>query len=376
MYQIGEFSILAETTVKTIRYYDKIGLLKPMKIDKFTNYRYYDDSQIDIIKKIKDYQKVGFQLDEIKNILNDENANMISKKIRDLEEENSTKIKILNKLRVNMKEKVEVVKNPLLPTITKYHVIKNRKEINDLYFNESDEFLKVFLNYEKEYKEENIKCEIGILLPDNIYKDKNKLSDLEHKYDKRAYIEYHPENYIHTITADIKEGYKDIIKYANKNKYQIRAPFIEIKNNDYYDIYIEAYDLKVTNEVSDNYNKSKENNLNKKLIKKPNKEFVGKWQLVGEITEPPKYFNPNEEHYIPTIKYDYIEIYKNTKTNYKELACIDNYLIHTTKDNKKFFSHISKTKYNNIITILMNTEESNSRPYEYYYRKTSGNMSR
>lgn len=369
MYQIGEFSILAETTVKTIRYYDKIGLLKPIKIDKYTNYRYYDESQIEIIKKIKSYQKAGFQLEEIKNILNNENINIITNKIKDLEEENSTKIKILNKLRVNMKEKVEVVKNPLLPTITNYHVIKNRKEINDLYFNESSEFKEVFINYEKEYKEENIKCEIGILLPDNIYKDKSKLSDLEHKYNEKAFIEYHPEYYIHTVTNDIQEGYKDIIKYANKNNYQIRAPFIEIKNDDYYDIYIEAYDLKVKNEVSDNYNKSKENTLSKKLIKRPNKEFIGKWQLIGEITEPIKYFNPNEEHYIPNTKYDYIEIYKNTKTNYEELTCIDNYLIHKTSNNKKFFSHVSKTKYNDIITILMNTEESNSRPYEYYYRK-------
>lgn len=369
MYQIGEFSYLAETTIKTIRYYDKVGLLKPKKIDKFTNNRYYDESQIEIIKKIKEYQLAGFSLDEIKNILSDGKSNIISQKIQEKYNENFAKIKILNKLMINMEEKVEVIKNPLLAIISKYHVIKNREEINNYTLEESNEFLKVFINYEKEYKEENIKCEIGILLPDEIYKDKGKLSDLEHKYDQRAHIEYHPETYIHTTTTDIKKGYNNIIKYRNKNKYQIRAPFIEIKNGNYYDIYIEAYDLTAKNEISENYNKSKEHNLKKKIIKKPKKEFIGKWQLVGEITEPIKYFNPNEEHYIPNIKYDYIEIYKNTKTNHKELSCIDNYLIHTTNENKKFFSYISKTKYDGIITILMNTEESNSRPYEYYYRK-------
>lgn len=31
MYQIRKFSYLDETTIKTIRYYDKIGLLKPKK---------------------------------------------------------------------------------------------------------------------------------------------------------------------------------------------------------------------------------------------------------------------------------------------------------------------------------------------------------
>ena len=45
MYRIGEFSHLCETTIKTLRHYDKINLLKPSKIDDFTGYRYYEDNQ-------------------------------------------------------------------------------------------------------------------------------------------------------------------------------------------------------------------------------------------------------------------------------------------------------------------------------------------
>ena len=145
-------------------------------------------------------------------------------------------------------------------------------------------------------------------------------------------------------------------------------PFIEIKNNDYYDIYIETYDLTKRDKVSELHNKSLEERLKNKEIIKPNSDFIGKWQLIGEITEPDRYFNPKEEHYMPNIKYNYIEIYENTKTNYDELRCIDKYLINKSGD-KVFLSYLSKTKYNDIITILMNTEESNSRPYKYYYRK-------
>ena len=43
MYQIGEFSYLCETTIKTLRYYDKINLLKPVKINTLTGYRYYSE---------------------------------------------------------------------------------------------------------------------------------------------------------------------------------------------------------------------------------------------------------------------------------------------------------------------------------------------
>ena len=118
------------------------------------------------------------------------------------------------------------------------------------------------------------------------------------------------------------------------------------------------------------HNKSLEERLRNKEIIKPNNEFIGKWQLVGEITEPYRYFNPKEEHYIPNTKYSYIEIYENSKTNYDELTCIDKYLVHKS-NNKVFFSYLNKTKYNDIITILMNTEEDNSRPYEYYYRKVN-----
>ena len=368
MYQIGEFSYLAETTIKTIRYYDKIGLLKPKKIDEFTKYRYYDESQIEIIKKIKQYQQAGFSLEEIKKNLKEEKIDIISNKIKEIENENSNKLKILNKIMVNMKENVEVINNPLLPTITKYHVIKNRNEIHKFRFKECEEFQEVLINYEKEYKEENIKCEIGILLSDEIYKNKSKLFDLEHNFEEKAYIEYHPELYMHISTYDIKEGYKKIIKFANKNNYQIRAPFIEIKNNDYYDIYIETYDLTKRDKVSELHNKSLEERVKNKEIVKPNSDFIGKWQLIGEITEPDRYFNPKEEHYMPNIKYNYIEIYENTKTNYDELRCIDKYLINKSGD-KVFLSYLNKTKYNDIITILMNTEESNSRPYEYYYRK-------
>ena len=40
MFKIGDFSKLSQVSVKALRYYDKIGLLKPARVDRFTNYRY------------------------------------------------------------------------------------------------------------------------------------------------------------------------------------------------------------------------------------------------------------------------------------------------------------------------------------------------
>ncbi len=65
-YKIGDFAKLLNTSVRTLRYYNSLGLLIPVEIDVFTGYRYYDDKQINDFNKIKLLQEAGFSLEEIK----------------------------------------------------------------------------------------------------------------------------------------------------------------------------------------------------------------------------------------------------------------------------------------------------------------------
>jgi DNA-binding transcriptional MerR regulator len=44
MLKIGDFSSLAQVSIKTLRYYDERGLLSPVHIDPETGYRYYSAS--------------------------------------------------------------------------------------------------------------------------------------------------------------------------------------------------------------------------------------------------------------------------------------------------------------------------------------------
>jgi DNA-binding transcriptional MerR regulator len=44
MLKIGEFSKLAQVPVPTLRYYDQVGLLQPVEVDRLTGYRYYSAS--------------------------------------------------------------------------------------------------------------------------------------------------------------------------------------------------------------------------------------------------------------------------------------------------------------------------------------------
>lgn len=76
MYQIGEFSKICQVSVKTLRHYDRIGLLKPTEVDRFTGYRYYDRSQLDRMLMIRRLKRFGFSLEEIQVLLDCKGDNL------------------------------------------------------------------------------------------------------------------------------------------------------------------------------------------------------------------------------------------------------------------------------------------------------------
>lgn len=73
MITIKEFSMLCECNIQTLRYYDRIGLLKPARVDDWTGYRYYNKSQAFEFIKIKNLQAADFSISEIKELMNKSN---------------------------------------------------------------------------------------------------------------------------------------------------------------------------------------------------------------------------------------------------------------------------------------------------------------
>ena len=69
MLKIGEFSKLSRVSVRMLRHYDEIGLLKPAEIDRFTDYRYYREDQLPIAGRIAALKDMGFSLADIVRIL-------------------------------------------------------------------------------------------------------------------------------------------------------------------------------------------------------------------------------------------------------------------------------------------------------------------
>ena len=62
---IGEFSRLCGVTVKTLRHYEKIGLLKAEQTDRYTGYRYYSVGQLQKMLAIRQLKELGFSLEDI-----------------------------------------------------------------------------------------------------------------------------------------------------------------------------------------------------------------------------------------------------------------------------------------------------------------------
>ncbi len=69
MLKIGEFSKLSRVSVRMLRHYDEIGLLKPAEIDSFTDYRYYREDQLPTAGRIAALKDMGFSLADIVRML-------------------------------------------------------------------------------------------------------------------------------------------------------------------------------------------------------------------------------------------------------------------------------------------------------------------
>lgn len=88
MLSIGEFSKLCMVTTKTLRHYDLIGLLKPKELNNENGYRYYSVEQLGTMLKILRLKDYGFSLEEIKPLLEADNAklsNAMKNKLHDVQ---------------------------------------------------------------------------------------------------------------------------------------------------------------------------------------------------------------------------------------------------------------------------------------------------
>jgi DNA-binding transcriptional MerR regulator/effector-binding domain-containing protein len=71
MFSIGDFAGLGRVSVRMLRHYDAIGLLRPAHVDPHNGYRYYTAAQLRVLNRITAVKDLGFTLEQVQSFLDD-----------------------------------------------------------------------------------------------------------------------------------------------------------------------------------------------------------------------------------------------------------------------------------------------------------------
>ena len=72
MFSIGEFARHGRVSVRMLRHYDAIGLIRPACVDAATGYRLYQASQLDELNRVIALKDLGFTLQQVQAILEEQ----------------------------------------------------------------------------------------------------------------------------------------------------------------------------------------------------------------------------------------------------------------------------------------------------------------
>ena len=123
---IKEFANLVECNPQTLRYYDREDLLKPVRVDQWSGYRYYEEEQALAFVKIKNLQKAGFAIDEIRELLNRDNRAIYEAFEKKIEEAELRLLEIRNIQKsyqsemTDMKKKLENMRETIMGSMENY----------------------------------------------------------------------------------------------------------------------------------------------------------------------------------------------------------------------------------------------------------------
>lgn len=79
---IGRFSQITRLTIKRLRHYDQVGILRPAKVDEDSGYRYYSLAQVDRAVVVRLLRSAGVPLDDVATLLEETDVVAIRRRLR------------------------------------------------------------------------------------------------------------------------------------------------------------------------------------------------------------------------------------------------------------------------------------------------------
>lgn len=240
-FTIGEISKFFNISIKTLRYYDEIGLLKPAYINKDNKYRYYSIEQFMKIDLIKHFKITGMSLDVIKNILNSEcSIDLVLENIKDqsfkLEEKINKLIKVktyLDNLESNISQNIEYGLNEVFikynkeRIFMKYDVVSNDLEELDLNLRD------IVLDLEKKHHEIYTQLGSTVSYDSLVKEDKVLYKGFKAFCVDKDNIDVLPKGEYITLIFEgsLKDSinhYKKILDYISVNNIEVIGDFNEV----------------------------------------------------------------------------------------------------------------------------------------------------
>jgi DNA-binding transcriptional MerR regulator/effector-binding domain-containing protein len=71
MFSIGDFAALGRVSVRMLRHYDAIGLIRPARVDEFSGYRFYTAAQLTLLNRVIALKDLGFTLQQVQALIDE-----------------------------------------------------------------------------------------------------------------------------------------------------------------------------------------------------------------------------------------------------------------------------------------------------------------
>lgn len=244
-FTIGEVSKLFNINRKTLRYYDEIDLFKPSYVDESNNYRYYSIDQFDCLETIQYLKELGLTLKKIKYHLNNLNLDSIMDSLEYQNQIIDEKIQGLQNMKKNVNKKItqiqDATQGDLIDNIRELELEERRiVEYRERASCQDTALLIRKVAQVSSYKIYLTYGEVGLTISkENLEKGSYNFYDsafiiIEDDICEKELIKVVPKSkYISVRYNGSREEapkyYEKLIKYIDKNHYEINGESIEIQ---------------------------------------------------------------------------------------------------------------------------------------------------
>jgi DNA-binding transcriptional MerR regulator len=246
MFRIGEFSKLTRVSVRMLRHYDSLGLLKPSHTDPTTNYRHYSADQLPRLNRILALRELGFSLEQIAGMLDEDLSHeqllgMLKLKRAETEQEMQLGQVRLERLEARISQMNGTGTPPAYDVIVKAiepQLVASHREVAPdddrltFMFEELERYVDacgaradrppVTIYHDPEYRDENIDAEVAVPLSREI-PGTDDIRVLELPRIAHAACVVHKGSY-----GSLYQAYNALLAWIQANGYRMTGPIREV----------------------------------------------------------------------------------------------------------------------------------------------------